>query len=59
MKLLLLLLLAFLILVAGTGLYIFYRFKRWANSSETEQLVDAFDAGLAIPMRDSDTRPRR
>ena len=59
MKSLLLSLLGLLVLVMGAVAYGFYRFKRWASSSDTHRLVDDFDAGLAIPMRDSDTRPRK
>lgn len=59
MKPLLLSLLGLLVIVMGAGAYGFYRFKRWASSSDPHRLVDDFDSGLAIPMRDSDTRPRK
>lgn len=59
MKPLLLSLLGLLIIAMGAGVYGFYRFRRWARSSDTRHLVDDFDSGLAIPMRDSDTRPRK
>lgn len=59
MKPLLLSLLGLLLIVIGAGAYGFYRFRRWAGSSDTQRLVDDFDTGLAIPMRDSDTRPRK
>jgi len=58
-KPLLLSLLGLLVIVVGAGAYGVYRFKRWAGSADTHRLVDDFDSGLAIPMRDSDTRPRK
>ena len=59
MKPLLLSLLGLVVIAMAAGAYGFYRAKRWAGSSNTRRLVDDFDTGLAIPMRDSDTRPRK
>lgn len=38
--------------------YAHRRLKRLAESPTTATLVDSFDDGLAIPMRDCDTRRR-
>lgn len=37
-------------------LYVRQRLKRLAESPATTSLVESFDDGLAIPMRDCDTR---
>ena len=56
MKLVLLIVLAVAaLLVAATG-YLYYRVRRLAESQETREFLGAFDTGLAVPMRDCDTR---
>lgn len=50
-----------LVLVVSLGvllllLYARRRLKRLAESPHTARLVESFDDGLAIPMRDCDTR---
>ncbi|MGH9779301.1 MAG: hypothetical protein ACRD5I_12900 [Candidatus Acidiferrales bacterium] len=55
MKLVLLIVLAVAaLLVAAVG-YLWHRVRRLAKSEETVEFLTAFDAGLAIPMRDCDT----
>lgn len=46
------------LVVAGALLilYVHRRLKRLAESPTTARLVESFDDGLAIPMRDCDTR---
>jgi len=48
-----------LVLLAAAVLLVLYvrrRLKRLAESPNTTTLVESFDDGLAIPMRDCDTR---
>ena len=59
MKVLLLVLFGLILLVVGGSLYAFRRLKRLAESRGTHELIDSVDQGLAIPMRDCDTRGRR
>lgn len=56
MKLFIVIAVGIVVVVALAGLYAYRRLKGLAGSSETSTLVESFDAGLAIPMRDSDTR---
>lgn len=56
MKLILVILVVFLLLLAGAGVFLFRQLKRLADSPETRAVRESFDGGLAIPMRDSDTR---
>lgn len=58
MKLLLLILLGLLFFLVLAGFYLLRRLERWAASSEVRRLGKSFDGGLAIPMRDCDTRRR-
>lgn len=56
MKFLLAVGLSAVVAVALVGWFVYQRLKRLAGSQQTTALVESFDAGLAIPMRDSDTR---
>ena len=56
MKLVLLIVLAAGALMLGAAGYLYYRVRRLAESQETRQFLGAFDTGLAVPMRDCDTR---
>jgi len=56
MKLLLVVVAGFAVAAALLILYAWRRLKRLVESPTTATLVDSFDDGLAIPMRDGDTR---
>lgn len=56
MKLVLALLLVASLAAVVLILYVHRRLKRLAESPDTATLVESFDDGLAIPMRDCDTR---
>jgi len=56
MKLVLALLLVASLAAVVLILYVHRRLKRLAESPATARLVASFDDGLAIPMRDGDTR---
>ncbi|MGH9789474.1 MAG: hypothetical protein ACRD4U_12320 [Candidatus Acidiferrales bacterium] len=56
MKLVLLIVLAVVALLVAAAGYLWYRVRRLAESQETQELLGTFDTGLAIPMRDCDTR---
>ncbi len=56
MKLVLAIVLGFAVAAALLILYARRRLKRLAESPTTATLVASFDDGLAIPMRDCDTR---
>lgn len=56
MKLVLLIVLAVVALVVAAAGWLWHRVRRLAESEETVEFLTAFDAGLAIPMRDCDTR---
>jgi hypothetical protein len=59
MRVLLLVVFPLVALVALAGCYAFFRLKRLAQSPGASELIDSVGQGLAIPMRDCDTRPRR
>lgn len=54
--LVLLILLAALVLAAR---YAWRRVRAVVSEPTTSELIEQFDEGLAIPMRDCDTRPRQ
>ena len=56
MKLVLLIVLAVAALLVAAAGYLWRRVRRLAESEETVEFLTAFDAGLAVPMRDCDTR---
>lgn len=56
MKLFLLAALAVVALPVAAAVYLYYRVRRMAESRETQEFLGTFDTGLAIPMRDCDTR---
>ena len=56
MKLVLAIVVGFAVAAALLILYVRRRLERLAESPTTATLVDSFDDGLAIPMRDCDTR---
>lgn len=56
MRLVLIVLLGLTVLLVLGSLYALRRLKRLAKSSLTHELMESFDGGLVIPMRDCDTR---
>ena len=56
MKLALMLVAGFAVAAALLFVYAHRRLKRLAESPHTANLAESFDDGLAIPMRDCDTR---
>lgn len=56
MKLMLSVSLGIIVLLVLGSFYAVRRLKRFAKSNLTHELIESFDAGLAIPMRDCDTR---
>jgi hypothetical protein len=56
MKLLLGILGGLLVLLGAGAVLLFVLLRRWASSKGAHELVESLDTGLAIPMRDSDTR---